>query len=93
MATRVLLAVGWLLDGIVLMGFMVWLTMPSLMLIEYKSPLDYKQTVLALNGAIARKQDWKVPKVFDYRQNIGDAGHGPIDRVGTATLRNRLYAS
>jgi uncharacterized protein (DUF302 family) len=93
MATRVLLAVVWLLGGIVLMGFMVWLTMPSLMLIEYKSPLDYEQTVLALNGAIARKQDWKVPKVFDYRQNIRDAGHGPIDRVGTATPRNPLYAS
>ncbi len=90
---RVLQAIGWLVGGMVLMGLIVWFTMPLLMLMEYRSPLDYEQTVAALNEAIANKQNWKVPQVFDYQKNIQDAGHGPIDRVGTVALCNPLYAS
>lgn len=90
---RVLQAIGWLVGGMVLMGLIVWFTMPSLMLMEYRSPLDYEQTVAALNEAIAKKQNWKVPQVFDYQKNIQDAGHEPIDRVGTVALCNPLYAS
>ena len=82
MATRALQAAGWVLVGMIIMGLIVWITMPSLMLIEHKSPLDYEQTVAALNDVIANKQNWKVSNVFDYQKNIQDAAHGPIDRVG-----------
>jgi uncharacterized protein (DUF302 family) len=67
--------------------------MPSLMLIEHKSPVNYDETVTALNAVIAKKQNWKVPQVFDYQKNIQDAGHGPIERNGTVALCNPLYAS
>ena len=85
--------VVWMLMGMVLMGIIVWFTMPSLMLIEHKSSQNYVDTVSSLNEAIGKKENWKVPKVFDYQENIVDAGHGPIERVGTVTLCNPLYAS
>jgi len=86
-------AIVWMLIGMILMGAIVWFTMPSLMLIEHKSTLSYEETVAALNDVIENKQDWKVPKTFDFQKNINDAGHGPIERVGTVALCNPLYAS
>ena len=93
MAMKVIPALLWVLSGMVLMGIIVWFTMPTLMLIEHKSPLNYEGTVAALNKVIEKKQDWKVPKIFDFQKNIHDAGHGPIGRVGTVALCNPLYAS
>ncbi len=93
MANKAGQALLWVLCGMVLMGVMVWFTMPSLMLIEHKSPLNYEGTVAALNQVVEKKQNWKVPKNFDFQKNIQDAGHGPIDRVGTVALCNPLYAS
>ena len=75
------------------MAIIVWFTMPSLMLIEHKSSRNYDETISALNKVISQKKNWKVPKVFDYQKNIVDAGHGSIERVGTVTLCNPLYAS
>lgn len=83
----------WMLIGMALMGIIVWFTMPSLMLFEHKSDKNYADTISALNEVIAQKENWKVPMVFDYQENIVDAGHGPIDRVGTVSLCNPLYAS
>ena len=83
----------WMLSGMVLMGIIVWFTMPSLMLFEHKSPLNYEETVAALNDVIKKKENWKVPKNFDFQKNIQDSGHGPIDRVGTVAICNPLYAS
>ena len=85
--------VVWMLIGMMLMGVIVWFTMPSLMLIEHKSSRNYDETISALNEVISQKKNWKVPKVFDYQKNIVDAGHGAIERVGTVTLCNPLYAS
>ena len=86
-------AAVWMLIGMMLMGVIVWFTMPSLMLIEHKSSRNYDETISALNVAISQKENWKVPKVFDYQKNIVDAGHGSIERVSTVTLCNPLYAS
>ena len=83
----------WFLAGMIIMAIIVWFTMPSLMLIEHKSSRNYDETISALNKVISQKKNWKVPKVFDYQKNIVDAGHGSIERVGTVTLCNPLYAS
>ena len=93
MSKKVVQACLWILIGMFLMGIIVWFTMQSLMLIEHKSLWNYEETMAALNDVIKKKQDWKVPKVFDFQKNIQDAGHGPIDRVGTVALCNPLYAS
>ena len=86
-------AVVWMLIGMMLMGVIVWFTMPSLMLVKHKSSRNYDETISALSEAISKKENWKVPKVFDYQKNIVDAGHGPIERAGTVSLCNPLYAS
>ncbi len=93
MAKSVGRALVWVVCGMILMGILVWFSMPSLMLIEHKSPLSYEETVAALNNVIGKKQNWKVPKTFDFQKNIQDAGHGPIEKVGTVALCNPLYAS
>ena len=61
----------------VLMGILVWFSMPSLMLIEHKSPLSYEETVAALNDVIGKKQNWKVPKTFDFQKNTDWRGRNP----------------
>ena len=93
MACHPVRAISWVLVGMLLMGAIVWLTMPSLMLIEHKSPRDYQATISALQEAIAGKQDWKVPAVSDFQKTITESGHGPIDRVGSVALCNPRYAS
>lgn len=84
-------AVGWVVLGMLLMGIMVWFTMPSMMLIEKKSALDYDQTISALSDALAKKQDWRVLTVHDYQKST--AAFGSIERVGTVSICNPRYAS
>ena len=48
MASRPLRAIGWIVVGMLLMGAIVWFTMPALMVIQHKSPRDYQATVTAL---------------------------------------------
>ena len=93
MASRPLRALGWIVVGMFLMGAIVWFTMPALMVIQHKSPRDYQATVTALQQAIAAKQDWKVPAISDFQKTINEAGHGPIDKVGSIALCNPRYAS
>lgn len=77
----------------ILMGAIVWFTMPALMVIEHKSPRDYQGNVAAVQQAIAAKQDWKIPAISDFQKTITESGHGPINRVGSIALCNPRYAS
>ncbi len=45
MSKSTIQAAGWVLVGMVLMGLIVWFTMPSLMLIKHKSNRSYDETV------------------------------------------------
>ena len=91
MARKALGAVGWILVGMVLMGLLVWFSMPSMMLIERKSDRSYEQTVSTLGDAIARKRDWRVLAVNDYQKST--AGFGAMERVGSLNVCNPRYAS
>ena len=93
MNNKVVQAGLWMFSGMILMGIIVWFSMPSLMLIEHKSSKNYDETITALKDVIATKENWKVPEVFDFQKTIQDAGHGPINQVSTIALCNPLYAS
>jgi uncharacterized protein (DUF302 family) len=93
MARQAVRGIGWMLTGMVLMGAIVWILMPSMMLVVHESPLGYQETVNALNKVIESRPDWKVPVTYDFQQTIHDAGHGPIEQVGTVALCNPRYAS
>jgi uncharacterized protein (DUF302 family) len=84
-------AVGWVLVGMVLMGVIVWFTMPSLMLIKHKSNLSYDETVAVLSETLKNKQDWKVLSVNDYQKSTAD--FGALERVGSVNICNPRYAS
>lgn len=77
--------------GMVLMGLIVWFTMPSLMLVKHKSNRSYDETVAVLSAALKKKQDWTVLTVNDYQKST--AAFGAIERVGSVTICNPRYAS
>lgn len=93
MAGQAVRALAWVLVGVLLMGAAVWFAMPSLLLVQHKSPRDYEATVAALQQAIADKPDWKVPSVSDFQKTISETGFGPIDRVGSVALCNPRLGS
>jgi uncharacterized protein (DUF302 family) len=91
MSKRTIQAVGWVLVGMVLMGLIVWFTMPSLMLIKHKSNRSYDETVAVLSETLKKKQDWRVLTINDYQKST--AAFGAMERVGSVTICNPRYAS
>lgn len=91
MKANLLKAIGWTLFGMLLMGLLVWFTMPALMLVKHKSNQSYEQTVAALSEAIQKKQDWRVLTVNDYQKST--AAFGVIERTGSVNICNPRYAS
>ena len=91
MTKSVLHAAGWILVGMILMGLIVWFTMPSLMLINHKSNRSYDDTVAVLSEALKKKQDWRVLTINDYQKST--SAFGAIERVGSMSVCNPRYAS
>ena len=83
----------WIFVGMLLMGAIVWFTMPSLMLIKHKSAFNYDETIAALDKEVKNKQNWKVLTVNDYQKSIQDAGHGTIEHTASMNICNPRYAS
>ena len=84
-------AIGWIVVGMILMGLIVWFTMPSLMLVKHKSNRNYDDTVSALSEALKQRPDWRVLTVHDYQKTTAD--FGAIERVGSMNICNPRYAS
>jgi len=91
MILSTLLAVVFVLVGMALMGLIVWLTMPSLMLIKHKSNLNYDETVTVLSETLKKKQDWQVLTVNDYQKSTAE--FIALEQVGSLTICNPRYAS
>lgn len=91
MSKSTLHAAGWVVVGMLLMGLIVWFTMPSLMLIKHKSKLGYDDTVAALGESLKQKQDWRVLTVNDYQKTT--AAFGTIERTASLNICNPRYAS
>ena len=93
MGRRAVRAIGWILTGMVLMGALVWVLMPSMMLVVHDSPFGYQETIDALNNVIESRPGWKATTTYDFQKTIQDAGHGPIEHVGSVAICNPQYAS
>jgi len=90
MITNVLLVLGGVLIGFLLMGLVVWFTMPSLMLIKHKSNRSYDDTQSILSEGFPKKQDWHLLKITDYQENT--APFGAMERVCSINVCNPRYA-
>jgi uncharacterized protein (DUF302 family) len=77
--------------GVMLMGVVVWFTMPSLMLIKHKSSRDYTKSLEILNERLQNKQDWHVINITDYKEST--AAYGSLERVCSISVCNPRYAS
>jgi uncharacterized protein (DUF302 family) len=91
MTYSALFAVGGVLVGMVLMGLVVWFTMPSLMLIKHRCSRSYEDTAATLNEGLQKKQDWQVKKINDYQEST--AAFAAIERVCSMNVCNSRYAS
>lgn len=91
MNTGIIQVVIWILIGMVLMGLIVWFTMPILMLIKHRSKLSYEETIAVLTENITQKQDWQVKLVNDYQKST--EAFAAIERVGSITICNPRHAS
>jgi len=77
--------------GMVLMGLIVWFTMPLLMLVKVKSKLNYDETISALSENLNKKQDWKVLTVNDYKKSTEP--FIVLEPTGSINICNPRYAS
>ena len=93
MVGRAARAILWMVGGMAIMGAAIAFLMPSMMLLVHESPFNYQDTVDALKANIESTQGWKVPVTYDFQLNIDEAGHGPVERVGSVALCHPLYAS
>lgn len=88
--TNVLLVLGGVLIGLFLMGLVVWLMMPSIMLIKSKSSRSYDDTLSILSKDFPKKQDWQLLKTNDYQERT--APFGSMERVCSMNVCNPRYA-
>lgn len=91
MNTSVVIIIGCVLAGMVLMGLIVWFTMPSLMLVQHRSKLDYDETISVLSEVLLKIKDWKVLNVNDYQKST--EAFTSLEKVGSITICNPRYAS
>jgi uncharacterized protein (DUF302 family) len=75
----------------VLMGLIVWFTMPLLMLVKLKSKLTYDETISVLSETLKKKPDWKVLVVNDYQKST--EAFVTLEKVGSVNICNPRYAS
>ena len=86
MTINILSVVIGVLIGMLLMGLVVWFTMPSLMLIKHRSTYDYEGALTILNETLQKKQDWRLLKVNDYQEST--AAFGRLERVCSLNVCN-----
>src|SRR4030042_6351170 len=91
MATNALLLIGGVLIGMLLIGLVVWFTMPSLMWIKHKSNRSYDDTLSILSEDFQKKLDWQILKITDYQEST--ANFGAMERVCSVNVCNPRYAS
>lgn len=77
--------------GMLLMGLVVWFTMPSLMLIKRRSTCDYESALATLSETLQKKQDWRLIKVNDYQEST--AAFARLERVCSLSVCNPRYAA
>jgi uncharacterized protein (DUF302 family) len=84
-------AIIWLLIGMVLMGLIVWFTMPLLMLLKCRSKFNYDETITLLSETLTKKKDWRVLAVNDYQKTT--EAFVKLERVGSMNFCNPRSAS
>ena len=77
--------------GVMLMGVVVWFTMPALMLIKHRSKRSYNETLTILSEDLQKKQDWHLLIINDYQEST--AAFGSTERVCSMSVCNPRYVS
>jgi uncharacterized protein (DUF302 family) len=75
----------------IIMGLIVWFTMPLLMLVKLRSKLSYDETINVLSETLQKKQDWHVLTVNDFQKST--EVFVALEKVGSVTICNPRYVS
>jgi uncharacterized protein (DUF302 family) len=75
----------------IIMGLIVWFTMPLLMLVKLRSKLSYDETINVLSETLQKKQDWHVLTVNDFQKST--EAFVALEKVGSVTICNPRYVS
>nr|QNO50072.1 hypothetical protein NEPELPOK_00023 [Methanosarcinales archaeon ANME-2c ERB4] len=78
--------------GVIVMMFVMKMAAPGMMIHEVKSPCDFNTTVETVISN-AESEGWIVPKVYDFRKSIMDAGSGNVGRIKIIEMCQPEYAS
>ena len=77
MQRNILSLIAGLIIGMILMGVLIWNTMPKMMITVHESKLDFESTVQSIQDA-ALNNGWKVPKIYNIQKSL--EGFGVPDR-------------
>ncbi|NJD59720.1 MAG: hypothetical protein C3F13_14360 [Anaerolineales bacterium] len=77
--------------GLLIMGALVWLMMPSMMLVRHKTGQGYGDVLAKLNEILSKKGDWKVVHTNDYQQTT--ANFAALEKVCSVNVCNLRYAA
>jgi uncharacterized protein (DUF302 family) len=91
MNVNILSVIIGVLVGMLLMGLVVWFTMPSMMLIKHRSTRDYEGALTTLSEMLEKKQDWRLIKVNDYQEST--AAFAKLERVCSLSVCNPRYVA
>lgn len=88
----VITALGGFVLSIIVVMFVMKMAAPGMMIHEVKSLCDFNTTVDTV-VANAESEGWIVPKVYDFRKSIQDAGSGDVSRIKVIEMCQPEYAS
>lgn len=91
MTNSILVAIGGVIVGMLLMGLMVWLTMPSLMLIKHKTSHNYDEAIAIFSENLQKKQAWRMLSTNDYQASTAE--FSTLERVCSVNVCNPRYAA
>jgi uncharacterized protein (DUF302 family) len=85
MQKSISLLIGGFVLGVIIAGILFWLIMPSLMLNVHKCKLSFDETVSIINEN-ALNNGWKVPKIYNIKKSLVDAGQSDMTRLKIISL-------
>ncbi len=85
-------ALGGFILGLIVLALVMKMAAPGMMIHEAKSPYDFNTTVETII-ANAESEGWTVPKVYDFRKSIVDAGSDDVGRIKVIEMCQPEYAS
>ncbi|MBD3234872.1 MAG: DUF302 domain-containing protein [candidate division Zixibacteria bacterium] len=85
MSNKIVVFLAGVFSGLVMMGAVVWFSLPSLMIAEYESSMGFDDTIEAINRTAADR-GWLNPKTYDIQKSLQKAGYPDMTKLRIMSL-------